>query len=174
MNWIHRKVCRSGWWQRYVEEELLPWVLRDTHSGEDALEVGPGPGLTTAILAKQLEKLTVLEIDPRLAESLRVNERLSGIEVVEGDATKMPFVTDRFTSVFSFTMLHHIPSTTLQDEMLRESFRVLRPEGYFLGSDSLWSPLFGLAHIGDTMVLVKPDEFSQRLARSGFIDIQIE
>ena len=94
--------------------------------------------------------------------------------MVEGDATKMPFLADRFTTVFSFTMLHHIPTPSLQDEMLNETFRVLRPNGFLVGSDSLWSPLFGLAHIGDTMVLVKPEEFKARLAKSGFIDIQIE
>lgn len=174
MNWIHRKICRSGWWRNYVELELLPWALPDRSAGEDALEVGPGPGLTTAILAKQSAKLTVLEIDPKLAESLRVNEKLNGVEVVEGDATSMPFVSDRFTTVFSFTMLHHIPSASLQDKMLHETFRVLRPDGFLIGSDSLWSPLFGLAHIGDTMVMVKPEEFKSRLERSGFIDIQIE
>lgn len=174
MNWIHRKICRSGWWRNYVELELLPWALPDRLVGEDALEVGPGPGLTTAVLARQSAKLTVLEIDPKLAESLRINENLNGIEVVEGDATKMPFLTDRFSTVFSFTMLHHIPTPNLQDEMLNETFRVLRPDGFFVGSDSLWSPLFGLAHIGDTMVLVKPEGFKARLAKSGFTDIQIE
>ena len=174
MNWIHRKICRSGWWRNYVEQELLPWVLADRIVGEDALEVGPGPGLTTAILSKQSSKLTVLEIDQKLAESLRANERLNGVEVVEGDATLMPFVSDRFTTVFSFTMLHHIPSARLQDKMLDETFRVLRPNGCFIGSDSLWSPLFGLAHIGDTMVMVKPAEFKSRLANCGFTDIQVE
>lgn len=174
MNWIHRKICRSGWWRKYVEQELLPWVLADLIAGEDALEVGPGPGLTTAILSKQSPKLTVLEIDQKLAESLRANERLRCVEVVEGDATSMPFVSDRFTTVFSFTMLHHIPSTRLQDKMLNETFRVLRPMGCFIGSDSLWSPLFGLAHIGDTMVMVKPEEFKSRLENCGFIDIQVE
>lgn len=174
MNLIHRLICRSSWWRRYVEQDLLPWALPDRLAAEDALEVGPGPGLTTAILARQSAKLTVLEIDPKLAESLRVNEKLNGVEVVEGDATKMPFITDRFTTVFSFTMLHHIPSANLQDEMLKETFRVLRPNGIFVGSDSLWSPLFGLAHIGDTMVLVRPEEFKSRLERCGFIDIQVE
>ncbi len=86
----------------------------------------------------------------------------------------MPFVSDRFTTVFSSTMLHHIPSASLQDKMLNETFRVLRPNRSFIGSDSLWSPLFSLAHICDTMVMVKPEEFKSRLERSGFIDIQIE
>ncbi len=174
MNWIHRKICRSGWWRNYVEQDLLPWVLADGFTGEDALEVGPGPGLTTAILAMHAPKLTVLEIDVELAESLRANGKLKGVEVVQGDATSMPFVSDRFTTVFSFTMLHHIPSEALQDKMLNETFRVLRPDGHFIGSDSLWSPLFGLAHIGDTMVMVESGEFIYRLENCGFIDIKVE
>ncbi len=58
MNWIHRKICQSGWWRNYLEQELLPWALADRLADEDALEVGPGPGLTTAILAKKWPNLT--------------------------------------------------------------------------------------------------------------------
>jgi SAM-dependent methyltransferase len=174
MNWIHRQICRSGWWRNYVEKDLLPWVLQSAELGDDLLEIGPGPGLTTAVLADRAKKLTALEIDPKLAASLRSNDKLKRVEIVEGDATAMPFENDRFASVLSFTMIHHIPSATLQDKMLSEAFRVLRPNGTFVGSDSIWSPIFGLAHIGDTMVLVNPEKFGARLTSAGFTSIVIE
>ena len=50
-------------------------------------------------------------------------------------------------------MLHHVPSAELQDRLLREVHRVLRPGAPFAGSDSTPTPLFLLAHIRDTMVL---------------------
>jgi SAM-dependent methyltransferase len=174
MNWIHRQICRSGWWRNYVEKDLLPWVLQSAELGDDLLEIGPGPGLTTAVLVSRAKKLTALEIDPKLAASLRSNDKLKRVEIVEGDATAMPFSADRFANVLSFTMIHHIPSVTLQDKMLAEAFRVLRPNGTFVGSDSIWSPTFGLAHIGDTMVLVNPGNFEARLASVGFTGIKIE
>ncbi|MBL8821117.1 MAG: class I SAM-dependent methyltransferase [Planctomycetia bacterium] len=174
MNWIHRQICRSGWWRRYVERDLLPWVLQAVELGDKLLEVGPGPGLTTTILADRSNKLTALEIDPKLAQFLRSNANLSGVEVVEGDATAMPFAESSFASVLSFTMMHHIPSASLQDKMLTEAYRVLRPNGTFIGTDSIWSPIFGLAHFGDTMILINPDTFESRLSNAGFTEIEIE
>src|SRR5262245_34805617 len=101
MNRVHRWVCASGWWRRHVRRDLLPWVLRGAELGDDVLEVGPGPGLTTESLAERAGRLTALEIDPRLAERLR--RRLAGanVAVVRGDATAMPLPDGRFSAVTS-------------------------------------------------------------------------
>ncbi len=74
----------------------------------------------------------------------------------------------------SFTMLHHVPSRELQDGILREVFRVLRPGGYLAGSDRLPSFSMRLIHIGDTMVLVDPKTFASRLEAAGFEDVFVE
>jgi len=34
-------------WARMLETDLLPWLGRVADLGDDVLEVGPGPGLTT-------------------------------------------------------------------------------------------------------------------------------
>jgi SAM-dependent methyltransferase len=70
-------------------------------------------------------------------------------------------------------MLHHVPSAALQDRLLAEVGRVLKPGGVFAGTDSLWSPLFSLLHVHDTMVVVNPDSFGRRLESAGFSDIDI-
>ena len=59
----------------------------------------------------------------------------TNVEVVETDATAMPFPDGSFSTVLSFTMLHHVPSVTLQDQLLAEAWRVLRPGGVFAGTD---------------------------------------
>src|SRR5438876_11395695 len=71
INRFHRWYCRSDRWGRRVEESLLPWVLRDADLGDDLLEVGPGPGRTTAVLQPRVDRLTAIELDPDLADSLR-------------------------------------------------------------------------------------------------------
>jgi hypothetical protein len=50
---------------------------------------------------------------------------------------------------------------------------VLRPGGWFLGSDSTPSLVFRLAHLFDTMVLVDADSFGARLERAGFGEVRI-
>jgi ubiquinone/menaquinone biosynthesis C-methylase UbiE len=65
-------------------------------------------------------------------------------------------------------MLHHVPSPELQDKLLREVWRVIRPGGAFVGRDSLQSLFMRLIHIGDTLVPVDPDRFGARLESAGF------
>jgi len=172
MNRLHRWYCRSDAWAATVRDEL-PRVLRGVELGDEVLEVGPGPGLTTDLLRTRVPCLTAIEIDPRLAESLRQRTLGRGVEVVTADATAMPFQAARFSAVVSFTMLHHLPSPQSQDRLLAEVCRVLRPGGVFAGSDSTASFLFRLAHLGDTMVLIDPDHFASRLQAAGFTDTRV-
>jgi SAM-dependent methyltransferase len=173
MNRFHRLYCRSDGWASRLHEKLMPWVLRDVVPGDDVLEIGPGPGLTTDSLRHWAPKLTAIEIDPVLADMLRVRMAGTNVEVVTGDAAAMPFVGGRFSSVVSFTMLHHVPSAEQQDEVLAEVCRVLRPGGTFAGSDSTGSLVFRLAHLFDTMVTVDPDSFGARLEAAGFVDANV-
>ncbi|MEO6399130.1 MAG: class I SAM-dependent methyltransferase [Tepidiformaceae bacterium] len=149
-------------------------MLNDVLLGDDVLEIGPGPGLTTDILRERVPKLTALEYGSRLADRLRGRLAGTNVTVITGDATEMTFETNRFSAVASFTMLHHVPSQDAQDALLREAFRVLRPGGLFLGSDSRSSLIFRVAHLFDTMVLVDPDQFGGRLERTGFGEIRVD
>lgn len=151
----------------------MPWVLRDLEPGDDVLEVGPGPGLTTDHLRTWAPRLTAIEIDDEAASSLRSRMAGTNVDVVTGDATAMPFDDDRFSVAVSFTMLHHVPSPELQDRLLAEVRRVLRPGGVFAGSDSTASALFRVAHAFDTMILVPPEGFAARLERAGFTDVTV-
>ncbi|MGA7169056.1 MAG: methyltransferase domain-containing protein, partial [Candidatus Sulfotelmatobacter sp.] len=61
-----------------------------------------------------MPRLTALEIDATLAGSLNSRLKGSSVQVIEGDATKMPFGDAEFSGAVSFTMLHHLPSRELQ------------------------------------------------------------
>jgi ubiquinone/menaquinone biosynthesis C-methylase UbiE len=58
-------------------------------------------------------------------------------------------------------MLHHLPSVALQDHLLAEVARVLRPGGIFAG-----------VHLFDTMGVVDPGSFPKRLQAAGFVDVR--
>lgn len=167
MNRLHQWLCRSDRWRLTVAQRL-PWVIGDTNLGPDVLEIGPGPGLTTDLLRTSVPRLTALEIDSSLAGSLSTRLKGSNVRVIEGDATEMPFGESEFSGAVSFTMLHHVPSQSLQNKVLAEVLRVLRPGGFFVGSDSLQSWLMRIIHIADTLVPVNPDTFGARLESAGF------
>src|ERR1051325_3239480 len=134
MNRFHRWYCRSAYWQRALEEKILPWALKGIDLGDEVLEIGPGPGMTTDILRKRFANLTSVEVDPRLAEALRQRLQGTNVRVVENDATAMSFADGSFSGAVSFTMLHHVPSAELQDRLLAEVFRVLKPGARFVGT----------------------------------------
>ena len=174
MNRFHRWYCRTGHWRHTIQDQIVPWVLRDIDLGDHVLEIGPGPGLTTDVVARNVASLTAVEIDTDLATRLR--DRLAGtnVTVETGDATALRYPDGTFSGAVSFTMLHHVPSTELQDRLLREVRRVLRPGGVFAGSDSRTSTVFRLAHVADTMVLVDPETIAERLADAGFTDVDMQ
>jgi ubiquinone/menaquinone biosynthesis C-methylase UbiE len=174
MNRAHALICSSGWWARTVERELLPWGLRGVELGEDVLEIGPGFGATTRVLARHDGHLSVLELEQDYCERLRrvLPERVT---VEQGDATQMPFPDGRFSAVVCFTMLHHLPSAELQDRLLAEAARVLRDGGVFAGTDSLGTGrLFKLLHVHDTLVPVSPDGLPERLEGAGLADPSVQ
>jgi ubiquinone/menaquinone biosynthesis C-methylase UbiE len=174
MNLLHRWICRSAYWKKTVTEQIVPWVLKDINLGADVLEIGPGPGLTTDLLRDRCAHLTALEVDAKLAESLQHRVGNGRVKVVHGDGTAMPFPDSSFSGAVAFTMLHHVPSPALQDGLLREVARVLKPGAVFAGTDSLASTKLRIVHIGDTYVPVDPDNFPARLQSAGFRDIEVD
>jgi SAM-dependent methyltransferase len=173
VNLYHRRYCCSQDWAKLLESSVLPWALRDVELGDNLLEIGPGPGLTTDLLRQRVEGMTAIEIEQGPAAALA--KRLAGtnVTVVEGDASAMPFEAATFSGAVSFTMLHHVPSAALQDRLLADVARVLKPGATFAGSDSMASFKFRLYHLFDTMVLVDPEGFAARLERAGFRDIAV-
>jgi SAM-dependent methyltransferase len=174
MNKAHAVLCSSGWWERTVERELLPWGLAGLDLGENVLEIGPGFGATTRVLARRDGSLTVVELSESYCKRLRQTLG-DDLEIVQADATNMPFADDRFSAVVCFTMLHHVPSRELQDRLLAEVARVLRPGGVFAGTDSLGTGrAFKLLHVRDTLVPVSPEELPARLEGAGLVEPSVD
>jgi ubiquinone/menaquinone biosynthesis C-methylase UbiE len=173
MNEAHLEFCASKEWQDIVENEVLPWAVGERDLGDDVLEVGAGPGLTTDVLRERVPKLTAIEIDHDLAEALSARLAGTNVTVVEADATKMPLEDDRFSAATCFTMLHHVPTTELQDRMLAEMCRVLRPGGILVGSDVIPNDTLDVFHDGDIYLPCDPAQMPDRLKAAGFVDVQV-
>jgi SAM-dependent methyltransferase len=172
MNRMHRKLCSSDDWAETVARRL-PAVLDRADLGHDVLEIGPGFGATTRVLVDRYDRLTAVEVDGASAQRLSA-EFGDRARIVHGSGTDLPFPDNGFSGVTCFTMLHHVPSRALQDDLFTQACRVLRPGGVFAGSDSQPSLRFRLLHIGDTMVVVDPATLPDRLAAAGFGDVRVE
>ena len=174
MNEAHLQFLASREWAQMLETDLLPWVLEVADLGDDVLEVGSGPGLTTDLLRPRVSKLTAVELDAELATALAA--RLSGtnVEVINADATESGLASNRFSAATCFSMLHHVPSPQIQDRLFAEVCRVLHPAGAFIGTDSVDSEPLREFHLDDIFVPVDPDTLGSRLEAVGFTDIGVE
>lgn len=176
MNAEHRERLASEEWRQSLDQYILPFTLGDLtidDLGDDVLEVGPGPGLTTDVLRAQIAAVTALELDKDLAGALE--QRLAGtnVEVVNADATAMPLPDGRFTGAALFTMLHHVPTAELQDRLFAEVLRVLQPGGLFIASDGVASDEFEGMHTDDIYNPLDPGTLAGRMAAVGFTDVDV-
>lgn len=197
MNRYHRWYCRSDRWGERVRGDLLPWVLDGVDLGRLVLEVGPGPGITTDVLRSGGATVVGAELDAALAAGLHRRLAPAGtgpaaatggggpggrsaaahpgpVAVCRADGTALPFASGSFTGAACCTVLHHVPSAGLQDRILAEVRRVLRPGAWFAGCDSRPSTRFRLVHLFDTQVVVDPGTFADRLHAAGFGDVGID
>lgn len=176
MNREHRELLASDDWRDVLETLAFPFAFGELgygDLGDDVLEVGPGPGLATDLLRPHVPRLTAIEVDPDLADQLRERLAGTGVEVIEGDATAMPLDDGSFSGAVSFTMFHHVPTVELQDRLLTEVRRVLRPGGLFIANDSVASDDLAALHVDDVYCPVDPATLPARLAAAGFVDIEV-
>ncbi len=125
MNRAHLEYLASSEWAEALQTDLLPWLESTVQLGDDVLEIGPGPGLTTDLLRHRVAAVTAVEIDADLAAHLKVRFAGTNVEVLWGDGTELPLPADRFSAATCFAMLHHVPSEAAQDQLFGELHRVL-------------------------------------------------
>ena len=156
-----------------MHHDVLPGLCAGLDLGTRMLEIGPGPGATTEWLRHRVPNLVAVEVEKGAADALR--ERFDGtnVQVMHGDASALPFDDDSFDSAGSFTMLHHVPSAALQNRVLAEVLRVLRPGGTLIGSDSLPSTQLHEFHEGDVYNPLEPATLLTRLQTIGFGAVMI-
>jgi SAM-dependent methyltransferase len=125
------------------------------------------------VLQHLVTALTAVELDPALASAL--SERFAGtnVTIVSGDATDLPFDDGQVSAALSFTMLHHVPTQAMQNQVFAELAGVVRPGGWIAGEDGLPSDELRDFHQGDTYVPVDPDTLVDRLRSAGWNHVEV-
>jgi 16S rRNA (adenine1518-N6/adenine1519-N6)-dimethyltransferase len=124
-------------------------------SESTVLEIGPGRGALTAMLARRARRLIAIEIDRVLAAQLRMNfSQESNVEIIEGDILAIDFQT-----LFGPKPGSTRPGMSQQPEAVR----VVGNLPYFITSDILLR-LFEFRQYFETIVLMVQREVAERLA----------
>ena len=166
-------LCSTPEWTEFMESEVLEPVTAGLDLGDEMLEIGPGPGAATRWLRRRVKQLIALELDPEAAKRLADELAGTNVKVQVGDATRSPFPDASFDSVGCFTMLHHLPTAQQQFRTLCEAFRVLRPGGVLVGSDSPASQGLHEFHEGDTYNPIDPARLLVFLQAAGFGHVMV-
>jgi SAM-dependent methyltransferase len=173
MNENHARVCSSPEWAEHIQQEILPELTSGIDLGKQMLEIGPGPGAATEWLRHRVPQLTAVEQDEEAVARLKERYAGTNVEIVTGSGTELAFPDESFDTVGTFTMLHHVPTAALQNKILAEALRVLRPGGVLIGSDSMASNDLHHFHADDTYNPVEPATLLTKLQMLGFAKITI-
>ena len=104
-----------------------------------ALDMGCGNGRHAQLLAEDGADVVGLDVSRGLLAEARerATERDFSVDLVHGDAGRLPFKADQFSQIVYVATLHHLPSREARRASLSEVGRVLEPGGR--GLVSAWS-----------------------------------
>ena len=157
-----------------TRKQVLPWLLSGAELGEHALELGAGPGAATEELRRHAGRVTSLEYSHAFAAGIAQRLQSRNGDVLQGDASALPFPDKAFSAAIAVLMLHHLKSPELQERAFAEIFRVLRPGGVFLAIEIPDAWFHRIGHIRSTFVPVSPATVPARLATIGFSSVSID
>ncbi len=156
-----RAVEGRHWWTLGMTD-VMDRLLRDRlPSGPEAvfLDVGCGTGVGLEWAARRLPAARRLGIDisPHAVEYCRGR----GADVVVGSAEELPYPSASVDLAISIDVLQHLPT---DERTLRETYRVLKPGGFFYMRTNLAS----FAPAPPDSRLYTRSELTSNLERAGF------
>lgn len=161
-----------------------PTALVQLHPGQDVLDLGSGGGLDVLLSARRVAPGGTaygLDMTPEMLDLARRNQAEAGIDnavFIQGTIEDVPLPDGSVDVIISNCVVNLSPD---KDAVLRESFRVLRPQGRFAVSDIVL-----LRDIPDELRRVvrlwtgcisgalRDEEFIAKLTQAGFEDASLE
>lgn len=117
---------------RHQPSALKMELLKGIKKGYAVLDIGCGNGFMLPEVLRKGGRYVGLDVSDKLikiAEKRYSAEIKKGAKFLTGDALKLPFKKASFGFIFSFAVLHHIPSAEKQLKFLSEVYRVLKKGG---------------------------------------------
>ena len=161
-----------------------PTALAELKPGETVLDLGSGGGIDVLLSAKRVGptgKAYGLDMTDEMLALARENQRKAAVENVEflkGEIESIPLPDQSVDVIISNCVIN---LSADKDRVIHEAYRVLKPGGRFAVSDvvvrgevpaevqhnvELW--------VGCIAGAMQETEYVQKLARAGFVDINVE
>lgn len=113
----------------FVNQKVLILKENENSNNLQMLDVGCGDGETEVFIQKHLPGWKVNAIDVSAASVKTANEKnIANTSFQLFNGTDIPFTDNRFDVVFIASVLHHV-DFSLHGVMMKEIYRVLKPEG---------------------------------------------
>ena len=161
-----------------------PTALIDLQPGQTVLDLGSGGGIDVLLSAKRVGptgKVYGLDMTDDMLALARENQRKAGatnVEFLKGTIEAIPLPDQSVDVIISNCVIN---LSVDKDAVLREAFRVLKPNGRFAVSDvvfrgdvpaevrrsmELW--------VGCVAGALRDDEYASKLKAAGFVDVELE
>ena len=103
-------------------------------TGDRVLDIGCGFGRNANWLAKMGCKVTAVNInDDEIKQAkIKVQEAQVNVDYIHADATSLPFPESSFDVALDLGCSHMIPSKEGQEKAMKETARILKPDGYLV------------------------------------------
>jgi len=164
--------------EKYIFREYLHEIKiindsLDLNNFQNVVDIGGGTGYIADSIAGKVKSTTIVDFSKKMLLQLK-NPK---IKIIQGTAFSIPIKNETFHIVLLINVLHHIKNT-YQDDVLKETYRILKKDGRVLIIDKYFPDRFfnrlfdkfeELAtgktyHLKDTQVVLK-------LKNIGFLDI---
>jgi arsenite methyltransferase len=161
-----------------------PTALIDLRPGQTVLDLGSGGGIDVLLSAKRVGptgKVYGLDMTDDMLALARENQQKAGatnVEFLKGTIEAIPLPDQSVDVIISNCVIN---LSVDKDAVLREAFRVLKPNGRFAVSDvvfrgevppevrrsmELW--------VGCVAGALRDDDYASRLRAAGFVDVELE
>lgn len=163
-----------------------PTALAELHPGETVLDLGSGGGIDVLLSAKRVRPggfvygLDMTDEMLALAEKNRAEAGIENVTFVKGEIEDIPLPDSAVDVVISNCVIN---LSADKDQVLRETYRVLKPGGRLAVSDVVIDGELALpaevrqdllAWSGCIAGALSTDDYRQKLAAAGFSSIDIE
>src|SRR3954465_14921199 len=161
-----------------------PTALIDLHQGQTVLDLGSGGGIDVLLSAKRVGpagKVYGLDMTDEMLTVARDNQRKAGatnVEFLKGTIEAIPLPDQSVDVIISNCVIN---LSIDKDAVLREAFRVLKPNGRFAVSDVVFrGDVPAEVHrsmelwVGCVAGALRDDEYASRLKAAGFVDVELD